>query len=62
MDKIAYVFDIDETICHTEGSDYDNSVPKTDRIEKVNNLYEDGHTIFMLTARGMGRFNNDSRH
>jgi hypothetical protein len=59
MDKIAYVFDIDETICHTEGSDYDNSQPIMKRIEAVNKLYDEGHTVLFLTARGMCRNKND---
>ena len=61
MDKITYVFDIDETICHTEGSDYDNSQPIIKRIEAVNKLYDEGHTVLFLTARGMGRNKNDQQ-
>ena len=30
-----------------------------DRLEKINNLYEDGHKIIFMTARGMGRSNNN---
>ena len=52
---MTYVFDIDGTICETRGSDYENSSPHLDRIKKINALYEGGHTIIMLTARGMGR-------
>ena len=60
MDKIkTYVFDIDGTICKTDGSDYENSAPMNERIQKVNTLYDEGHTIIFLTARGMGRTNND---
>tara|TARA_B100000131_G_scaffold313890_1_gene349909 strand:+ start:661 stop:987 length:327 start_codon:yes stop_codon:yes gene_type:complete len=62
MDKVkTYVFDIDGTVCNTNGSDYENSTPLMDRIEKVNALYDAGHTIFFLTARGMGRTDNDQR-
>lgn len=56
---MVYVFDIDGTICNTEGSDYENSTPKQARINKVNNLYEEGHTVIMQTARGMGRTENN---
>lgn len=43
--------DIDNTICKTEGTDYENAVPLYDRINKVNELYSN-HTITMYTARG----------
>jgi ribonucleotide monophosphatase NagD (HAD superfamily) len=52
---MTYVFDIDGTICATNGSDYENSEPMAERIGVVNKLYEQGNTIFFLTARGMGR-------
>ena len=56
---MIYVFDIDETICHTENSDYNNSVPIQDRIDKINELYDSGNTIIFHTARCMGRTKND---
>ena len=60
MDKLTYCFDIDGTICHSNGmGPYDKSTPYTNRIEKINDLYDQGHTIFFMTARGMGRSNND---
>ena len=55
---MIYIFDIDGTICHTNGSDYKNSVPKHDRINRINKLYDEGNTIILLTARGMGRSGN----
>ena len=54
----TYVFDIDGTICHNENSDYESSVPIQERIDKVNRLYDEGHTIIFQTARGMGRSKN----
>ena len=57
---MTYVFDIDGTICITEDSDYKNSAPIKERIEKVNSLYEEGHTVLIQTARGMGRSKNSS--
>lgn len=49
---IIYV-DIDETICQTPDSrDYNQSLPMNDRIGKINNLYDNGHTIIYWTARG----------
>ena len=44
--------DIDNTICKTIGSDYENSIPIQENIEKVNKMYEAGHTITFWTARG----------
>jgi len=44
--------DIDNTICHTENSDYENSKPRYDQIEKINKLYNEGHEIVYWTARG----------
>jgi hypothetical protein len=55
---MTYVFDIDSTICTTNGSDYENSVPIANRVQKINDLYDQGNIIFFLTARGMGRSNN----
>jgi hypothetical protein len=48
---IIYV-DIDNTICHTENSDYENSKPRYEQIYKINKLYDDGHEIVYWTARG----------
>ena len=48
---IIYV-DIDNTICHTENSDYKNSKPKQEQIDKINKLYDDGNEIVYWTARG----------
>ncbi len=45
--------DIDETICRYEGErDYPSALPIRENIEKINNLYNDGHTIIYWTARG----------
>jgi hypothetical protein len=54
----VYVFDIDNTICYTNDSDYENSTPRPERIQKINSLYNEGHTILFQTARGMGRSGN----
>ena len=51
---IIYV-DIDETICKTpESRDYSLAIPIEKNINKINNLYDNGHTIIYLTARGTG--------
>ena len=49
---MKYIVDIDNTICGTEGSDYLNSKPLLERIEKINSLYDLGHEIHYWTARG----------
>ena len=48
---VIYV-DIDNTICHTIGSDYKNSEPRQKQIDKINKLYDTGHEIIYWTARG----------
>lgn len=54
---IIYV-DIDETICTNEDEvvsvsrNYQNALPIKINIEKVNQLYDEGHTIIYWTARG----------
>ena len=55
---MTYVFDIDGTICSKTDGDYTQAQPIADRIQKVNRLYDEGHTVILLTARGMGRSNN----
>ena len=51
----TYVIDIDGTISNCPMGQYELSVPMMDRIEYINELYDQGHTIKYLTARGMGR-------
>lgn len=57
---MVYVFDIDGTICHNSNSDYENSIPIQERIDKINRLYYGGHTVIFQTARGMGRSDNST--
>lgn len=55
-----YCFDIDHTICtQRDGGDYENAEPFFDRIDKINKLFDKGHYIIYMTARGMGRHNGD---
>ena len=59
---MRYVVDIDGTIC-TPGKGegrYTEAVSIPDRIAKINKLYDEGHTIVYLTARGMGRYKNNA--
>lgn len=52
---IIYV-DIDNTICYYEISnnilDYSKAIPYTERIHKMNKLFDEGNTIIYWTARG----------
>ena len=49
---IIYV-DIDETICNTPDSrDYAKETPILCRIERINQLYDQGNRIVYWTARG----------
>lgn len=61
----TYVIDIDGTICDKElcrkDDNYEHSIPKQDRIVRINQLYDDGHTIKYFTARGMGRHKDDAK-
>jgi hypothetical protein len=50
---IIYI-DIDNTICKlpTDSQDYSEASPIYERIAKMNDLYNQGHTIIYWTARG----------
>lgn len=53
---MIYIVDIDDTIAITPNINgvnrYDMCIPIPERIEKINSLYDDGHTIIYWTARG----------
>tara|TARA_R110000824_G_scaffold13134_1_gene57162 strand:- start:2610 stop:2909 length:300 start_codon:yes stop_codon:yes gene_type:complete len=46
---IIYV-DVDDTIC--EGDSYETAAPIRDNIDKINELYMEGHEVIYWTARG----------
>jgi hypothetical protein len=50
---VVYIFDIDGVICDTKNKEYKKSKPYQDRIQKINKLYDSGHTIMFHTSRGM---------
>ena len=57
--KVIFV-DVDDTICKTSkelhptlsSRNYEKAEPLYDRIKKINDLYDEGHTIIFWTARG----------
>lgn len=50
---MVYFVDIDDTICKYESErDYRKAKPIIERIKKINDLFEDGHTVVYWTARG----------
>jgi hypothetical protein len=46
------MLDIDNTICTTEGTDYENATPIQNRIDKVNELARNNHIVYS-TSRGV---------
>lgn len=46
--------DIDETICSRSNidDDYNTAIPNKERIDKINDMHKNGHTIVYWTARG----------
>ena len=57
---MKYVFDIDGTICNNTDGRYHDAKPHTQRINKINKLFEEGNIIIFHTARGMGSSNNNA--
>ena len=50
--KFRYCFDLDGTLCDTEGMDYWNARPRPAMIALVNALYDAGHHVEIRTGRG----------
>lgn len=48
---MRFVVDIDGTIC-SQAEDYREALPDYRIIDKVNELYDEGHEIIFFTARG----------
>jgi hypothetical protein len=53
----TYCFDLDGTLFKTEGMDYEHSKPIIERINQVNRLYNEGHTIIIETGRNVSWYN-----
>ena len=59
MQKKIFCFDLDNVICHTIDSKYEQSKPNLKVINKINELHNKGNEIKIFTARYMGRNNED---
>ena len=59
MKNKVICFDIDNVICKTLKNNYKKSKPKKRAIELINRLYDNGYIIKILTARYMGRTNDN---
>jgi len=46
------IVDFDDTIATTTTRDWDSAIPHRDVINKINNLYNDGWEVWIITARG----------
>ena len=62
----TFVIDIDDTISVTEKDEngdgiYPEAKPIQQVIDKINYLYQVGHTIILLTARGMRTFQGNTK-
>ena len=60
--KKVFCFDIGNTICKTYKANYSSAKPNLKVIKLINELYDNGHTIKIFTARYMGRnFENNKK-
>lgn len=51
--RMIYCFDLDGTICSSvEKSQYELAVPDVQVVNEINRLYDSGHKIKIMTARG----------
>jgi hypothetical protein len=56
---MIYVIDIDGTVCTNTYGKYEEAIPFTDRIKKINKLFDEGNKIIFFTARGMDSLNGN---
>jgi CMP-N,N'-diacetyllegionaminic acid synthase len=53
---VIYCFDIDGTICSIEKPEnYSNAAPNDAIIKKINQLFNDGNTVYLFTGRHMNK-------
>lgn len=48
---MIYYFGIDNVICKTNGTDYENAIPYHERIIYINKLFDEGHIIYYNSQR-----------
>ena len=48
---MKYYFGIDNVICTTENDNYNEAIPLKERIEKINNLFDEGDEIYYISSR-----------
>lgn len=53
------VIDIDGTLCDEDHQDMVLRQPYRNRINRINELYDQGHEVIIFTSRGMHSTNND---
>jgi capsule biosynthesis phosphatase len=60
----TFVVDVDGTLCEIKSNEmeYAEAIPKQDVIDKVNALFNAGHTIVLFSARGMRTYEGDMHY
>ena len=54
-----FIFDIDNTISKTKGTNYQVAKPIISKIKIINQLFNKGHIIKIFTSRYMGKHNGN---
>ena len=49
---MTFLFDLDNTICTTQGTEYARATPIPEMVDAIRELHAAGHTIYFFTARG----------
>ena len=53
------IFDLDDTLCNTQNSDYKNAKPIVAMIEKLREYHRNGFTIVLNTSRNMRTYSGN---
>ena len=53
------IFDIDDTLCNTQNSDYTNAKPILAMVEKLREYHSQGFTIVLNTSRNMRTYSGN---
>ena len=53
------IFDIDDTLCNTQNSDYTNAKPILAMVEKLREYHNQGFTIVLNTSRNMRTYSGN---